>query len=162
MVVLRNGNPSGDFLDAPRCGARTRRGTACQCPAIRGRCRCRLHGGRSTGPRTLKGRKRSRAAVLKHGRYSVIEREVQASFQEMSESMRQLAASTRDRFFRELYTQVAEPRTDARRARQVRTPSSSTESVSEPVTGHCVGGRSANVWKQLPCAVAVVAIDFVS
>jgi hypothetical protein len=34
---------------APRCGARTRAGGACKCPAIRGRNRCRLHGGRSTG-----------------------------------------------------------------------------------------------------------------
>jgi hypothetical protein len=34
---------------APRCGARTRAGGACQCPAIRDRKRCRLHGGRSPG-----------------------------------------------------------------------------------------------------------------
>ena len=34
---------------APRCGARTRAGTPCQCPAIRNRKRCRLHGGRSPG-----------------------------------------------------------------------------------------------------------------
>ena len=37
---------------APRCGARTRAGTPCQCPAIHGRERCRLHGGRSTGAPT--------------------------------------------------------------------------------------------------------------
>jgi glucans biosynthesis protein len=34
---------------APRCGAQTRAGGTCQCPAIRDRKRCRLHGGRSTG-----------------------------------------------------------------------------------------------------------------
>jgi hypothetical protein len=34
---------------AHRCGARTRRGTCCQCPAIAGRARCRLHGGLSPG-----------------------------------------------------------------------------------------------------------------
>ena len=34
---------------ARRCGARTRRGTRCQCPAIAGRARCRLHGGMSPG-----------------------------------------------------------------------------------------------------------------
>lgn len=34
---------------APRCHARTRSGTICQCPAIRGRQRCRLHGGHSPG-----------------------------------------------------------------------------------------------------------------
>jgi glucans biosynthesis protein len=34
---------------APRCGAKTRAGTPCQCPAIRGRTRCRIHGGLSPG-----------------------------------------------------------------------------------------------------------------
>lgn len=39
---------------APRCGARTRAGGACQCPALRQRNRCRLHGGGSPGaPRGL-------------------------------------------------------------------------------------------------------------
>jgi glucans biosynthesis protein len=30
---------------APRCGAKTRAGTLCRCPAIHGRLRCRIHGG---------------------------------------------------------------------------------------------------------------------
>jgi hypothetical protein len=34
---------------ARRCCAETRAGGACQCPAIRGRNRCRLHGGCSPG-----------------------------------------------------------------------------------------------------------------
>jgi hypothetical protein len=34
---------------APRCGAKTRSGTACRCPAISGRTRCRVHGGLSPG-----------------------------------------------------------------------------------------------------------------
>jgi glucans biosynthesis protein len=34
---------------APRCGALTRAGAACQRPVIRGRKRCRLHGGLSPG-----------------------------------------------------------------------------------------------------------------
>lgn len=33
----------------PRCGAKTRAGEPCQCPAIRSKTRCRLHGGRSPG-----------------------------------------------------------------------------------------------------------------
>jgi len=37
---------------AVRCGAKTRAGSPCQCPAIRGRNRCRLHGGRSPGAPT--------------------------------------------------------------------------------------------------------------
>ena len=32
--------------------------------------RCRMHGGKSTGPRTPEGRERSRRANLKHGRYT--------------------------------------------------------------------------------------------
>ena len=38
-----------NLREAPRCGAKTRAGGPCQCPAIRDRKRCRLHGGRSTG-----------------------------------------------------------------------------------------------------------------
>lgn len=34
---------------AARCGARNRAGNECQCPAIRDRKRCRLHGGKSPG-----------------------------------------------------------------------------------------------------------------
>src|SRR5205814_688584 len=34
---------------APRCAATTRAGSPCQCPAMRGRKRCRLHGGLSPG-----------------------------------------------------------------------------------------------------------------
>ena len=67
--TLRNGNPSGDFSTAPRCGARNRRGTPCQCPAMANG-RCRLHGGLSTGPKTQAGLERIRQAVTKHGRYS--------------------------------------------------------------------------------------------
>ena len=45
----------GDLGRAPKCGARTRAGTPCQRPAIRGRKRGRLHGGLSPGaPRGAK------------------------------------------------------------------------------------------------------------
>ena len=37
---LKNGNPPGDFRKAPRCGAKNRRGLACQQPGMtNGRCR---------------------------------------------------------------------------------------------------------------------------
>jgi len=68
---LKNGNPVGDFTKAPRCGARNRPGNPCQCPAIRGKRRCRLHGGRSTGPRTSEGLWRIRKAHWKDGSRSV-------------------------------------------------------------------------------------------
>jgi hypothetical protein len=66
---LNNGNRPGDFTVAPRCAAKTRRGTPCQCPATANG-RCRLHGGLSTGPKTVEGIERIRRAVTKHGRYS--------------------------------------------------------------------------------------------
>jgi hypothetical protein len=68
---LKNGNRPGDFLAAPRCGARTRCGGECRQPAMPsprgGGGRCRLHGGLSTGPRTPEGLARSRRARLTHG-----------------------------------------------------------------------------------------------
>ncbi|MDA8649494.1 hypothetical protein N9M31_05750 [Alphaproteobacteria bacterium] len=53
-----------------RCGAKTRRGTACQRPANKKNGRCRLHGGASTGPKTAEGRARIAAAQFKHGNRS--------------------------------------------------------------------------------------------
>ena len=51
-----------------RCRARTRAGTPCQKPALRGKARCQLHGGLSTGPRTAAGRARIAAAQTTHGK----------------------------------------------------------------------------------------------
>ena len=50
-----------------RCGAKTRSGAPCKNPAIAGKLRCRLHGGRSTGAKTPEGRAKLRALHLKHG-----------------------------------------------------------------------------------------------
>ena len=54
------------------CGALTRRGTPCQCKAIetkRGAWRCKLHGGKSTGPTSAEGRdKIAAAARARHAR----------------------------------------------------------------------------------------------
>ncbi|PAY07210.1 hypothetical protein CK489_15540 [Bradyrhizobium sp. UFLA03-84] len=36
---------TGPMLASPRCGAKTRRGGACRTPAVRGKRRCRMHGG---------------------------------------------------------------------------------------------------------------------
>ena len=45
--------------DRPRCGAHARTtGKPCTAPTVPGRMRCKLHGGKSTGPRTPEGRKR--------------------------------------------------------------------------------------------------------
>lgn len=57
------------FMKAPRCGAKTRKGTPCKSPAMKNG-RCRMHGGKSTGPKTPEGIERIRQAHLKHGRYT--------------------------------------------------------------------------------------------
>jgi hypothetical protein len=52
------------FDNAPRCGAKTKRnnGNACRSPAVRGKSRCRIHGG-SKGSGAQSGNKNA----LKHG-----------------------------------------------------------------------------------------------
>ena len=52
-----------------RCGAKTRSGVPCAKFPMEGKRRCRLHGGLSTGPKTLAGRAAISAANTKHGRY---------------------------------------------------------------------------------------------
>ncbi|MEZ5783198.1 MAG: HGGxSTG domain-containing protein [Rhizobiaceae bacterium] len=47
-----------------RCGARTRAGTSCQKPALKGKCRCQLHGGRAGAPSGAKN------GNYKHGRFT--------------------------------------------------------------------------------------------
>lgn len=49
------------LAQAPRCGAKTRRGTSCQSPAVQGKKRCRMHGG--TNPGAPKGNRNA----WKHG-----------------------------------------------------------------------------------------------
>lgn len=88
---LRHGNPSGDLTKALRCGAKTRAGHPCRQPGMRNG-RCRLHGGKSTGPKTTTGALRSRTTRLCHGRYS--QKEIQQR-REDSEILRELRALAR-------------------------------------------------------------------
>ena len=53
---------TGPMRDSPRCGAKTRSGTPCQAPAVKGKKRCRMHGG-AKGSRAPKGNQNA----LKHG-----------------------------------------------------------------------------------------------
>jgi hypothetical protein len=68
---LRNGNQRGNPNLAPRCGAkaRTAGGNPCQAPAMKNG-RCRMHGGKATGPTTRDGLARMTAANTKHGYYT--------------------------------------------------------------------------------------------
>jgi len=51
------------------CGAKTRAGTPCKNWSMANG-RCRMHGGRSTGPKTQRGMEAIRKAHLKHGQYA--------------------------------------------------------------------------------------------
>ncbi len=46
-------------LEEDTCGAKTRQGTPCKRKDLLKGGRCRLHGGLSTGPKTLEGKRRS-------------------------------------------------------------------------------------------------------
>jgi len=64
----------GPNWQGTRCEARTRRGTLCQRPGNKINGRCRLHGGRSTGPRTKEGLARLAESKVTHGRTTAAER----------------------------------------------------------------------------------------
>lgn len=66
---------------APRCLARTRRGSACQSPAMPNG-RCRLHGGPSPG---VPGNQNA----LKHGRYSRETIEIRRMLRAMRRDLRE-------------------------------------------------------------------------
>ena len=53
------------MLASPRCGARTRCGSACRSPAVRGKKRCRMHGGANGS-----GAPRANQNARKHGLFT--------------------------------------------------------------------------------------------
>lgn len=61
---MNEGAGAPPIQKTPRCLARNRRGFPCQNFVMRGRARCRLHGGKATGP--PKGNRNA----WKHGRFS--------------------------------------------------------------------------------------------
>ena len=61
---------SGADWPGQRCGAKTRRGTACQRPADKRTGCCWLHGGASTGPKSAEGRATIAASNLRHGEFT--------------------------------------------------------------------------------------------
>ena len=72
----------------PRCGARTRIGAACRSPAMANG-RCRMHGGKSTGPRTIEGLERMRRAKTRHGMYSEEHRHLMRTTRDLDALARQ-------------------------------------------------------------------------
>jgi hypothetical protein len=67
-VVIHAKNP---HAHAKLCGAqaRTNNHQPCRQPAMKNG-RCRLHGGKCTGPKTPEGKLKSAMAPYKHGRYT--------------------------------------------------------------------------------------------
>jgi hypothetical protein len=70
----RSGHPRGNPNLALRCGAKARTtGCPCRAPAMPNG-RCRMHGGKSTGPRTPRGFADLAEARTKHGLYTAAAR----------------------------------------------------------------------------------------
>ena len=67
IILIANRTRFGVNWPGKRCLAKTRGGTPCQKPAIKGKGRCQLHGGRSTGPKTPEGLKRLAELNTVHG-----------------------------------------------------------------------------------------------
>lgn len=77
-------NVSG-MLQAARCGAKTRKGTPCASPAVKGRKRCRMHGG-AKGSGAPKGNRNA----FKTGLYTAEERDLRELIRELSKESKQL------------------------------------------------------------------------
>lgn len=56
---------TGPMRQSPRCGAKTRKGTPCQSPAVKGKKRCRMHGGAKGSGAPLGNQN-----AFKHGEHS--------------------------------------------------------------------------------------------
>lgn len=63
LIESGRGTRLGPSWPGQRCHAKTRKGTPCQNPVVTGRNRCRMHGGKSTGPRTAEGKARVAEAL---------------------------------------------------------------------------------------------------
>jgi len=76
-----------NIVDQPhaphRCGAKTRSGTRCKTPPVRGRTRCRMHGG--TSPGAPKGNR----YAWKHGQRSAAVIEERRRFRELLKSLKE-------------------------------------------------------------------------
>ena len=64
-MVRTHKRNTGPMLSSPRCGAKTRSGKPCQSPTVKGKRRCRMHGG-AEGSGAPKGNQNA----LKHGRFT--------------------------------------------------------------------------------------------
>ena len=70
---------------APRCGARTRSGNPCRSPVVKGKRRCRMHGG-AKGSGAPKGNRNA----CKHGLYGREMLELRRAMRAMLDEAREL------------------------------------------------------------------------
>jgi hypothetical protein len=75
------------MLSSPRCGAKTRSGKPCKSPAVRGKRRCRMHGG-APGSGAPLGNKNA----LKHGHFTREAIEARRAVQDLLRQSRALIA----------------------------------------------------------------------
>src|SRR5512144_2556812 len=73
------------MLGSPRCGARARSGAPCRSPAVRGKKRCRMHGGAEGS-----GAPRGNQNALKHGAYTKEALQRRAEMRELIREARKL------------------------------------------------------------------------
>jgi hypothetical protein len=72
-----------------RCGAKTRRGTPCQSPAVRGKRRCRMHGG-APGSGAPFGR---RNGNYRHGHFTAAAKEQRRRLRSLIRGARKMVRS---------------------------------------------------------------------
>lgn len=66
---------AGGRIYCQQCTAQSKRtGEQCRAPASKGKTKCRFHGGKSTGPKTEKGRQRCATAKTIHGNETTVKR----------------------------------------------------------------------------------------
>ena len=94
IISIGLGTRFGVNWPGKRCLAKTRRGTPCQKPAITGKGRCQLHGGRSTGPKTPEGLKRLAVLNTVHGQRT---KERRAEAKALATAKKEIEAQLKDR-----------------------------------------------------------------
>ena len=81
---------TGPMLASPRCGARIRAGGSCRSPAVRGKKRCRMHGGApgSGAPRANQNARQhglfTRVAIAERKRIQALLGETRKLLQELN------------------------------------------------------------------------------
>lgn len=73
------------MLSSLRCGAMTRRGTACQAPAVGGKKRCRMHGGAAGSGAPLGNQN-----AFKTGRHTAEEKEMRRRIRDYMRRTREI------------------------------------------------------------------------